>query len=286
MFGQTFNTQDLGVIALLIILEGVLSIDNAVVLALLAKRLPKHLQKRALTYGLVGAFVFRFIAIGAAAYLLRWRIIKLAGGAYLVWVAVQHFLHARRDKADERVALGPDDTPVLIDPCTGEGLTAEQEDEELRIRSSLAPDRQKSPGFWATVAVIEMTDIAFAIDSILAAIAVVGSPPAGGEGPHPKLWVVITGGILGVILMRFAAAMFIKLLERFPRFETSAYLLVIVIGVKLLVDWAANTEDHPHRVNFHDTASPAFWAFWSLMAVCIAIGFLSPKKRAAQASTD
>jgi YkoY family integral membrane protein len=230
--------------------------------------------------------VFRFIAIGTAAYLLKWRFIKLLGGAYLVWVAAKHFFHAHRDKTGERITLGPDDTPVLIDESTGAELSPEEEDKELRIRSSIAIERTRHPGFWATVGVIEMTDIAFAIDSILAAIAVVGSPPAGHEGPHPKLWVVITGGILGVILMRFAAAMFIKLLERFPRFELSAYLLVIVIGFKLLVDWGMNTDEHPHRVNFHDTASPAFWIFWALMAVCIAIGFFPQKKRAPQHATD
>jgi predicted tellurium resistance membrane protein TerC len=127
-----------------------------------------------------------------------------------------------------------------------------------------------------------VTDIAFAIDSILAAIAVVGSPAAGHAGPHPKLWVVITGGILGVILMRMAAAVFIRLLERFPRFEMSAYLLVAVIGVKLIVDWSMNTELDPHRVNFHDTGSIAFWIFWVTMALCIALGFLPGKERVPQ----
>ena len=282
MFGQTFHTQDFGVIALLIILEGVLSIDNALVLALLAKRLPKHQQKRALTYGLVGAFVFRFIAIGTAAYLLRWRIVKLIGGGYLVWVALKHFYHSSREKSDEHVACGPDDTPYLIDEATGKALTPEQEDEELRIRTTIPFNRQKQPGFWMTVAVIEMTDIAFAIDSILAAIAVVGSAPAGHVGPHPKLWVVVTGGILGLILMRFAAAMFIRLLERFPRFETSAYLLVIVIGLKLLIDWGMNTQEHPHRVDFHDPATFSFWIFWLLMTACIAVGFLPQRKRSAR----
>ena len=63
MFGQTFETHDIAIIALLIVLEGVLSIDNALVLGLLARKLPKSQQRRALTYGLVGAFVFRVIAI-------------------------------------------------------------------------------------------------------------------------------------------------------------------------------------------------------------------------------
>src|SRR5215204_4853630 len=109
MFGQTFEAHDLLLIGLLIILEGVLSIDNALVLGLLAKRLPKHQQKRALTYGLVGAFVFRFIAVGTASFLLRWRIVKLLGGGYLLWVAIQHFFSKWREKRDEeRVTMGSD----------------------------------------------------------------------------------------------------------------------------------------------------------------------------------
>jgi len=107
---------------------------------------------------------------------------------------------------------------------------------------------------------------------------VVGPSP-GGQTPHPKLWVVIVGGMLGVILMRVAAAMFIRLLERFPRFETSAYLLVCVIGLKLVVDWGFNAPDHPHRVDFHDPASAAFWVFWLTMMACIGYGFSPQKKK-------
>ena len=259
------------------LLEGILSIDNALVLALLAKRLPKELQARALTYGLVGAFAFRFVAIGTAAYLLRWRIVKLIGGGYLLWVALKHLILERGQKSEERLIVGPDGQPILVDEATGGEITAAQEDKELDIRCAVPSHRPKQAGFWATVAVIEMTDIAFAIDSILAAIAVVGPAPAGHVGPHPKLWVVVTGGMLGVILMRFAAAMFIRLLERFPRFETSAYLLVCAIGLKLVVDWGFNSEEHPHVVDFHDTASIAFWTFWLTMAACIAFGFLPQK---------
>jgi YkoY family integral membrane protein len=277
VFGQTFNPQDLGVIGLLILLEGILSIDNALVLALLAKRLPKPLQARALTYGLFGAFAFRFVAIGAAAYLLRWRIVKLIGGGYLLWVALKHLILESGEKPEERLTIGPDGRPVLVDETTGKEITPAQEDKELHIRGAVPSHRPAHPGFWATVAVIEMTDIAFAVDSILAAIAVVGPAPVGHIGPHPKLWVVITGGMLGVILMRVAAAMFIRLLERFPRFETSAYLLVCTIGVKLVVDWGFNSAEHPHVVDFHDAASVAFWAFWLAMVACFGFGFLPQK---------
>jgi YkoY family integral membrane protein len=246
VFGQTYSPTDPGIIVLLVFFEGLLSIDNALVLALLARRLPEQMRARALTYGLGGAFVFRFIMIGLAQYLLQWRVVKLIGGGYLLWISLQHFFFKRRespiDDAADATAVG-------------------------------------APGFWTTVALIEMTDVAFAVDSILAAIALVGDAPVGYVGLHPKLWVVVTGGMIGVMLMRVAAAMFIKLLERFPRFETSAYLLVLTIGLKLLVDWAVNTKEQPDRANFHNPASPLFWTFWSVMVICIAIGFL-PKRRA------
>src|SRR5207237_1292404 len=176
MFGQTFSPHDIFVIGVLIVLEGVLSIDNALVLGLLARRLPKALQAKALTYGLIGALVFRLLAIATASYLLHWRIAKLFGGLYLVYVAMKHFI-----------------------------------------------------------------------------------------------WVVLVGGMLGVALMRFAAVIFIKLLEKFPRFETSAYLLVILIGLKLVLDFVVNTPANPERLDFHSPEDIAFWLFWGLMAICFGI---------------
>jgi len=133
------------------------------------------------------------------------------------------------------------------------------------------------------VLVIELTDIAFAVDSILAAIGVLPAKPASlpADSLHPKLWVVIVGGLLGVILMRFAAVIFIKLLERFPRFASAAYWLVLIIGGKLLIDWWFNTKEHPHAVDFHSPGSAAFWLFWGAMVLAFAVGFI-PKKGAAK----
>ena len=90
LFGQSVESADLIVVGLLILLEGLLSIDNALVLGMLAKRLPKHMRSRALSYGLIGAFVFRVIAILTSAYLLQWTFVKFIGGAYLVYIAVKH----------------------------------------------------------------------------------------------------------------------------------------------------------------------------------------------------
>lgn len=273
-FGQTFDVHDLVIIGLLIVLEGVLSIDNALVLGILAKRLPRPLQQRALTYGLVGAFVFRLIAIATAAYLLHWRIVKLLGGAYLIYISVKHFVFESREESGQNVTIDSSGAPV---PADAEGHPLSQAEAEKKLaetQPTLAAAVHAS--FWPTVFVIEITDIAFAVDSIVAAIGVVGPPPEGSTR-HPKLWVVLIGGFLGVIVMRFAAVLFIRLLERFPRFETAAYLLVILIGLKLVIDWAGNTPAHPHLINFHNIHSPAFWIFWLLMIACFCVGFIPSK---------
>jgi YkoY family integral membrane protein len=224
----TVGMDDFATLGLLVFLEGVLSIDNALVLALIVSHLPQEQHKRALLYGIFGAVVFRLIAIASASYLMNWTWVKFVGGGYLLYLAAQYF-------------FGGDD---------------EKESKSARQRN-----------FWMTVIVVELTDIAFAIDSILTAVAL-----------SQKLWVVMTGGFLGLLLMRFAAGGFIQLLKRFPRFETTAYLLVTIIGTKLILEGF-----HLPWLNFHSPSGIAFWCFWLSMAATIAFGFsrseADPQKR-------
>ena len=223
------SPSDLAAIGFLVFLEGVLSIDNALVLALLASALPQHQQKRALTYGIIGAILFRLLAISMASYLMHWWWVKLVGGGYLLYLSLHYFWNKAREK---------------------------EEGEERQA---------KARNFWMTVVVVELTDIAFAVDSILTAVAL-----------SSKVWVVMAGGILGLIMMRFAAAVFIKLLEKFPRFEPTAYILVLIIGVKLLID-----AFHFPQVDFHSSSNPAFWIFWASMAAAFLYGFSQKKPKLA-----
>jgi YkoY family integral membrane protein len=226
------SVDDVAAIGFLIFLEGILSIDNALVLALIVSTLPKDQQKKALMYGIVGAVFFRLVAIGMASYLMQWTWVKFVGGGYLIYLAAHYWWTSRKEKK------------------------AEQEGPQAKERN-----------FWMTVLIVELTDIAFAIDSILTAVALT-----------TKLWVVMTGGIIGLLMMRFAATMFIKLLDRFPRFEPTAYLLVWIIGTKLVIDGF-----HFEGVNFHDAKNPAFWIFWLSMAGSLLFGFTKSAKKAAKA---
>ena len=142
-----FHPGDLLTVALLVALEGLLSADNAMVLAILVLGLPKPQQRKALRYGILGAFAFRTIATLLAVYLINLGWVKLAGAGYLIYLAFQHFFLA--DSEERRKA--PPARPWL-------GLNA----------------------FWATVVKVELTDIVFAIDSILVAVAM-----------SQKIWVIL-----------------------------------------------------------------------------------------------
>lgn len=222
---MSITSNDLALIGLLVFLEGILSVDNALVLAILAKHLPRTEQKKALTYGLLGAFFFRFVALALVKYLTKWTWVKYAGGAYLIYIAVKHLFFKSSD-----------------DDVSGKTAGA---------------------SFWKTVAVIELTDVAFAVDSILAGIALT-----------PKLWIVFTGGVLGIVLMRVAASAFIRLIEKFPRLEKTAYLLVLIIGAKVIVEAL-----HLPGVEFHSPRAVSFWVFWGLMAAGLAYGFIGDRSK-------
>src|SRR5262245_58778450 len=154
-----FAASDFVTIALLVALEGLLSADNAMVLAVLVLGLPKSEQQKALRYGIVGAFAFRGIATLLAIYLIHLAVIKILGAGYLLYLAYRHFSGA--ESAEHRRT-----------PPKAKGMLG------------LSP-------FWATVLKVELTDIVFAVDSILVAVAM-----------SPKIWVVLTGGILGIVMMR------------------------------------------------------------------------------------
>jgi YkoY family integral membrane protein len=212
---EAYLLHAISVIGTLIVLEGLLSADNALVLAVLVKHLPKNKQKKALLYGIVGAFVFRFIMLVTAAWIIKIWYLCAAGALYLAHISFKHFLS--HSSAEKRAK-----------PKTG-------------------------PSFWRTVITVELTDVAFAIDSVVVAVAL-----------SRELWLIYTGGMLGIIAMRFAAGGFLVLLERYPGLEHMAYALVGWIAVKLGVQsYGMLIGDE----SIHLTK----WVFWTGMGV-IAIG--------------
>jgi len=188
------TASDLVTVSLLVALEGLLSADNAMVLAILVLGLPKSQQRQALRYGIFGAFAFRSVATLLAAYLIRLGWVKLAGAGYLFYLVYRHFGGSESGESRR--------TPPKAQPWMG--LSA----------------------FWATVVKVELTDIVFAIDSILVAVAM-----------SPKLWVILTGGVLGIIMMRLVIGKLLTLVERYPPLVDGAFIIIAWVALKLLVEY-------------------------------------------------
>jgi YkoY family integral membrane protein len=193
---------DFVTIGLLVLLEGLLSADNALVLAILVLGLPRRDQRKALRYGILGAFAFRILAVLLAVHLIQIAWVKLIGALYLLYLSSAHFLAAGGAQARRQVKPA---TPWL-------GLSA----------------------FWATVVKVELTDIVFAVDSILVAVAM-----------SPKTWVVITGGILGIVTMRLVIGKLLALVRRYPALVDGAFIIIAWVGLKLLIEFL-KTEGYVH----------------------------------------
>jgi len=189
-----FETTDLLTVGLLVLLEGLLSADNALVMAIMVLGLPKREHKKALRYGLVGGFAFRIVATLLAVYLIRLAWVKLLGGLYLLYLSYGHFWSGQ---TEEERRTPPQAKPWL-------GLSA----------------------FWGAVVRIELVNLAFSIDSILVAVAV-----------SPKLWVVVTGGILGIVAMRLVVAQMIAVIERYPALVDGAFIIIAWVGIKLVLEY-------------------------------------------------
>ncbi|MFJ6209293.1 hypothetical protein [Lysinibacillus sp. NPDC092081] len=181
-----------GLISTLIIIEGLLSADNALVLAVLVKHLPNKQRKRALMYGMLGAYFFRFLFIGIGVYLVEFWFIKLLGALYLGWLCVAHFLQiGEADSAKEMKKTG-----LLV-----------------RLFGT----------FWATVISVELMDIAFSIDAIFAAFAI-----------SNQIWILLIGGMLGILMMRTIAGLFLIVIEKIPELEATAFIIIGIIALKML----------------------------------------------------
>jgi YkoY family integral membrane protein len=183
----------------LIVIESLLSVDNAAVLATMVMDLPKAQREKALKYGIIGAYVFRGICLFLAAWLVTIWWLKPIGGIYLLYLAIKYFYnkHAHKDihgieKIDKKKSWFYRSTVGLVG------------------------------SFWATVALVELMDLAFSIDNVFAAVAFTD-----------HIYLIYIGVFIGILAMRFVAQAFVKLMEKFSFLETAAFLVIAVLGLKL-----------------------------------------------------
>ena len=217
-----------------------LSADNALVLAVIAKHLPENQKRRAINYGIIVAFVLRFAALFAISFIANVWQVQAIGAAYLLYLGLKHVIQARLGKENKNIY---------------------KNDEKAAA----------GKGFWPTVGKIGFADLAFAIDSILAAVALaLGLPDSPlnnfGGMDGGQFIVVLLAGISGLVLIKYAATWFVKLLEKRPALETTAYLIVAWVGVKLTVITLAHKDIGILDQHFpHSTA-------WTLIFYGVLVG--------------
>ena len=201
------------IILQLIFLEGILSIDNAAVIGALVSPLPDdepvvwprsleaigdwlhpllgNQRMAALRVGLLGAYTGRGLMLFLTSFLIHNSWIKLLGAAYLIHLAFDN-----------------------LEDMTGGGSEEEDDIKPIKVQS-----------FWGTVLTVELMDLIFSIDNVVAAVSL-----------SDKVWVVMVGVGIGIITMRFAAGIFSYAVAREPILKQAAYILVLNIGVELILD--------------------------------------------------
>lgn len=203
--------SNLIIISQLIFLEGILSLDNAAVLGAMVVGLPEDLpipwpralagrmglldrlfgmqRDAALKVGLLGAYLGRALMLLTASWVMNNVWLRLIGGLYLIYLGMSHLgmRHSEEEASDERLASGR--------------------------------------GFWGVVVAVELADLAFSVDNVVAAVAL-----------SPRIEIVMLGVALGIVTMRFAAALFARMVEREPILAPTAYVLVFIVGLLLVLD--------------------------------------------------
>jgi YkoY family integral membrane protein len=198
----------IGMVFQLAILEGLLSFDNALALAALVSDRLKHPEDRrhALLWGIWGAYVMRVGIVFVGVTLMEHEWIKFLAGAYLIWLAVNELFLKKAEEKEQPVKEAhefrlPDEQGQAIVPRAG------------------------WKAVWKTILAVELMDLMFSIDSVAVALAV-----------SKEKWVLVTGAIIGILMMRVAASYFIRLIERFPILIETAFVLVGIAGLKVLLE--------------------------------------------------
>jgi YkoY family integral membrane protein len=187
----------LAIIGNLIIIESLLSVDNAAVLATMVMDLPEKEREKALKYGIWGAYVFRGLAMLFASILIKIWWLKPVGGIYLLYLVYSYWKGKQTVKTEDDVI---DKKSNWLYRVTVGSLG----------------------NFWATVCLVELMDMAFSIDNVFAAVAFT-----------PNIILVCAGVFIGILAMRFIANYFVKMMAKYTFLETAAFIVIAVLGIKL-----------------------------------------------------
>jgi YkoY family integral membrane protein len=238
-FDPTLYADDVKIIFTLLLLEAVLSFDNAAVLAAMVRKLPVKDRKKALLYGLVGAYALRICAILLASFLIETPILKVIGGLYLLFLGVKHFYGLWRHKPHEH--------------------------KEHQLHTDFLT-RLGVPALVAVIIQIELIDLAFAIDQVVVAVAFTDKVP-----------LIIIASVIGILFLRLAAAVIARVMDWLPILEHMAYIAVSYVGVKLMLLYPFPFIGDGHGVHIPTDISVAVTLSLFALPVLIKLVFKVPR---------
>lgn len=191
-FYQSLSWQGFGTLLALVTLETILSADNAVALAALAGEIenPQE-QNKALNWGMILAFILRILLLITATWVMGFWQFEMAGGIYLIWLAGKHFSQYWHNSENE-----------------------DDQDHQSSFEGS---------SFFKIIGLIALTDLAFSVDSVTAAV-----------GFSNQLFLVVLGCTLGIIALRFLAGLFVQWLTEFFYLADAAYMTILAVGMRLV----------------------------------------------------
>jgi tellurite resistance protein TerC len=187
-------TVALPVIASLVLIEGLLSVDNVLGIAALAKELPPEQQKKTIRIGMVGAYLFRVLALFAVSWLVGNLWVRWVAAGYLVYLMCSH-LTKHDNKGDEH-----GDAPKL------------------------------KSGFAAVLTQIALMDLSLSIDNVIAAVALAPRD----ENGMKVMWPIFVGVLFAILALLTITPYAVKLLEKHPILEPTAFILIGFVGMLLM----------------------------------------------------
>ncbi len=232
--GNDLSTSLL-IILNLILIESLLSIDNAAVLATMVMDLPLNQRSRALRIGIIFAYIFRGLCLLFASYLIKITWLKLVGALYLLYLCFNYF-----KKKEPESEIHPD-----------------------RSKSKLFKFLHQYLGtFWSTVAMVELMDLVFSIDNVFAAVVYA----------KDNIYLIWIGVFIGIITMRLVATIFVKLMEKFPLLNTAAFVVIGLLGLKLLLSFICTTFQLTSLCEILENKQSDFlFSLFTLLVFCIPI---------------
>lgn len=269
------------IILTLTLMEGVLSLDNATVIASMVKDLKPELRNKAISYGMIGAVAFRFAALFLVSYIAALHWVKFVGAIYLLWIVADYFFGEKKYWAGWFKVFTSITFVAFAQIDGGFDIFSFHFDLDILVRSLMslvaayfllqmhkglfAPffvfifkrmgiklntankteEKKKFKNFWLIVASVELTDLAFSLDNVVVAV-----------GMSQSLTIITVGVVLGMITMRFAIRLMSMLLKMYPFMDNASHLVIGLVGVKMILSYVAGVYPNlevSHLIHSHYT---------------------------------